>query len=56
MTAARDFVEAHQRWLGAIPREWQEVPLWRLFRRVKRTGFEDEQLLGEVRRALAEAP
>jgi type I restriction enzyme, S subunit len=36
-------------WLGAIPTSWRTVPLWTLFRRAKRTGFQSEQLLSVYR-------
>lgn len=36
-------------WLGEVPSHWEVVPLWTLFRRTKRTGFEDEQLLSVYR-------
>lgn len=36
-------------WLGAAPSHWRIVPLWTLFRRTKRTGFEGEQLLSVYR-------
>lgn len=36
-------------WLGEVPTHWRLVPLWTLFRRTKRTGFESEQLLSVYR-------
>lgn len=36
-------------WLGDVPSHWRVAPLWTLFRRTKRTGFEDEQLLSVYR-------
>lgn len=36
-------------WLGVVPNHWRIAPLWTLFRRTKRTGFEDEQLLSVYR-------
>jgi len=36
-------------WLGDAPAHWRVVPLWTLFRRTKRTGFEGEQLLSVYR-------
>lgn len=36
-------------WLDQIPIHWRVVPLWTLFRRIKRTGFEDETLLSIYR-------
>jgi type I restriction enzyme S subunit len=36
-------------WLGEVPGHWALKPLWTHFRRVKRTGFETEQLLSVYR-------
>ncbi len=36
-------------WLGEVPSHWALKPLWTLFRRTKRTGYEDEQLLSVYR-------
>lgn len=36
-------------WLGEVPEHWELKPLWTHFRRVKRTGFEAEQLLSVYR-------
>ena len=36
-------------WLGEVPEHWDLKPLWTFFRRVKRTGFDDEQLLSVYR-------
>ena len=36
-------------WLGEIPKHWKTIPLWTYFRRVKRTGFIDEELLSVYR-------
>ena len=36
-------------WLGEIPNHWKTIPLWTYFRRVKRTGFIDEELLSVYR-------
>lgn len=36
-------------WLADAPSHWRIVPLWTLFRRTKRTGFEEEQLLSVYR-------
>lgn len=36
-------------WLADVPDHWRIVPLWTLFRRTKRTGFEAEQLLSVYR-------
>jgi type I restriction enzyme S subunit len=36
-------------WLGEVPESWSVVPLWSLFRRVKRTGHSEETLLSVYR-------
>lgn len=36
-------------WLGEVPGHWSLKPIWTYFRRVKRTGFEGEQLLSVYR-------
>jgi type I restriction enzyme, S subunit len=36
-------------WLGDVPAHWAIKPLWTLFRRTKRVGFEEEQLLSVYR-------
>jgi type I restriction enzyme S subunit len=36
-------------WLGEVPSTWKLKPLWTLFRRTKRQGFVDEQLLSIYR-------
>jgi type I restriction enzyme, S subunit len=36
-------------WLGEVPEHWALKPLWTFFRRIKRTGFADEQLLSVYR-------
>lgn len=36
-------------WLGSVPEHWTFAPLWVLFNRTKRTGFEGEQLLSVYR-------
>lgn len=36
-------------WLGPVPAHWETKPLWTFFRRVKRIGFEGEQLLSVYR-------
>ncbi|MFC1455712.1 restriction endonuclease subunit S [Microvirga arabica] len=36
-------------WIGEVPSHWTHKPLWTLFRRTKRTGHEDEQLLSVYR-------
>jgi len=37
------------KWLGEIPDHWVMPPLWTLFKRNKRTNFQDEQLLSVYR-------
>jgi type I restriction enzyme S subunit len=36
-------------WLGEVPEHWPCIPLWTCFRRVKRIGFEGEELLSVYR-------
>jgi type I restriction enzyme S subunit len=36
-------------WLGQVPEHWGVKPMWTFFRRVKRVGFENEQLLSVYR-------
>jgi len=36
-------------WLGQIPKHWEQKPLWTMFSRVKRTGFQEEELLSVYR-------
>jgi type I restriction enzyme S subunit len=36
-------------WLGELPEHWKIKPVWTLFRRSKRIGFESEQLLSVYR-------
>ena len=36
-------------WLGEVPGHWAVRPLWTLFRRTKRTGYVDEELLSVYR-------
>jgi len=36
-------------WLGEVPEQWNIKPTWTLFRRTKRIGFENEQLLSVYR-------
>lgn len=43
------YKESGTDWLGEAPTHWRIVPLWTLFRRTKRTGFENEQLLSVYR-------
>lgn len=36
-------------WLGVVPQEWNVIPVGRLFRRKKRTGFTEKELLSVYR-------
>jgi type I restriction enzyme M protein len=36
-------------WLGAIPSDWEMVPLWSIFKKTKRLNHEDEELLALYR-------
>ncbi|MHB8386393.1 restriction endonuclease subunit S [Metallibacterium sp.] len=36
-------------WLGSVPKHWALKPLWVMFNRVKKVGFEGEQLLSVYR-------
>ena len=36
-------------WLGEIPGHWSLSPLWTMFRRIKQTGYENEELLSVYR-------
>jgi type I restriction enzyme S subunit len=36
-------------WLGDLPATWRDVPFWALFKRVKRSGFPDAELLSVYR-------
>lgn len=43
------YKDSGSEWLGEIPDHWRIAPLWTLFRRIKRKGHEDEQLLSVYR-------
>jgi type I restriction enzyme S subunit len=43
------FRDSGHEWIGQIPKSWRLVPSWSLFRRVKRTGHESEELLSVYR-------
>jgi len=45
----REYKDSRTDWLGEVPNHWRIAPLWTLFTRTKRTGFEDEQLLSVYR-------
>jgi len=36
-------------WLGSVPSHWRAAPFWSLFRRTKRTGFPEAELLSVYR-------
>ena len=44
-----NYVDTQEAWLGSYPSHWGSKPLWTLFRRVKRQGFESEELLSVYR-------
>ena len=44
-----EYKDSGVEWLGDVPGHWALKPLWTHFRRVKRTGFETEQLLSVYR-------
>ena len=44
-----EYKDSGVEWLGEVPSHWQIAPLWTLFKRTKRTGFGDEQLLSVYR-------
>jgi type I restriction enzyme S subunit len=43
------YQETGVQWLQAIPTSWRTVPFWSLFRRTKRVGHGDEELLSVYR-------
>ncbi|CAK6692456.1 Type-1 restriction enzyme EcoKI specificity protein [Cyanobium usitatum str. Tous] len=43
------YIDTEEAWLGSHPSHWARKPLWTLFRRVKRQGFESEELLSVYR-------
>jgi len=44
-----EYKDSGVEWLGEVPAHWDSVPLWTLYRREKRIGFSDEQLLSVYR-------
>ncbi len=44
-----DYKDSGIEWLGEVPRHWDAVPLWTMFRRTKRTGFPEKELLSVYR-------
>jgi len=51
MSAARynEYKDSGVPWLGEVPMHWQVKPLWTMFRRTKRVGYETETLLSVYR-------
>ncbi|MBM81269.1 MAG: restriction endonuclease subunit S [Planctomycetaceae bacterium] len=47
--AYEHFQDSGRLWLGEFPAHWESKPLWTMFRRTKRTGFGDEELLSVYR-------
>ena len=43
------YIDTQEAWLGSHPSHWGRKPLWTLFHRVKRQGFESEELLSVYR-------
>ena len=44
-----EYNETNTDWLGVAPKHWDSIPVGRLFRRTKRTGFVDKELLSVYR-------
>ena len=44
-----DYRESGVTWLGSIPRQWRLKPLWGMYRRTKRDGYPNEELLSVYR-------
>ena len=44
-----DYLDTGVDWLQNVPGHWQVKPLWTMFKRIKRTGFVDEELLSVYR-------
>ncbi len=44
-----DYKDSGIDWLGEVPAHWNAVPLWTMFRRTKRTGFPEAELLSVYR-------
>ena len=45
----KNYQQPNSDWQGEVPSGWNSIALGRLFRRVKRTGFENEELLSVYR-------
>lgn len=48
-TAYPSYRDSETRFLGDVPSHWSTLPLWAMFRRVKRTGYAQEELLSVYR-------
>ena len=48
-TPYSEYIQPDSDWLGEVPASWNSIALGRLFRRVKHTGFENEELLSVYR-------
>ena len=44
-----EYKDSGVEWLGEIPSHWEIIPVGRCYRRIKRTGFEKEELLSVYR-------
>ncbi|MCG3817386.1 restriction endonuclease subunit S [Photobacterium damselae] len=44
-----EYKDSGVEWLGSIPKEWNSIAVGRLFKRTKRTGFTDKELLSVYR-------
>jgi len=44
-----EYKDSGVEWLGEVPTPWRLRPFWTLFRRTKRTGYVEEQLLSVYR-------
>jgi type I restriction enzyme S subunit len=49
VAAYESYRDSGVNWLGAIPEHWRSVPFWSLFRRNKRTGYPEAELLSVYR-------
>src|SRR5690625_1532357 len=44
-----EYIATEYPWLGSIPSHWRRVPVSVVYRRIKRTGFSDAELLSVYR-------
>ena len=44
-----EYKDSEVKWLGEIPSHWTTIPVGRIYRRVKRTGYQDSELLSVYR-------